>query len=192
MPHTSQHNSQSSPLKGGLREASPTLIYLIGFMGSGKSTLGKHLAKALGWKFIDLDDYFEQKFRTTVPLFFKEFGETGFRDAERTTLEDTKDMTKTVIAAGGGTPCFFDNMNFMNQNGITLYIKVSPEELAYRLKISKTVRPLIIGKTGEELTEYIREKLTEREPFYNKAQIIADGEKLDIDGYLRVLGGAGV
>ncbi len=167
-------------------------IFLIGFMGSGKSTLGRHLARALNWEFIDLDDYFESKFRTTVPLFFKEFGETGFRDAERASLLDMKEKNKAVIAAGGGTPCFFDNMDFMNENGMTVYIKVSPEELATRLSASRTVRPLIQGKSNEELLDYIREKLAEREPYYNKAGIVADGETLDLDDYLRVLEGAGI
>jgi shikimate kinase len=169
-----------------------SLIYLIGFMGSGKSTLGRHLARHLGWDFIDLDDLFEEKFRTSVPLFFKEFGEAGFRDAERATLLDTVNMSKTVIAAGGGTPCYFDNMDVMNSSGITMYLKVSPEELAHRLKISKTIRPLIQGKSGEELIAYIREKLSEREPFYNRARIITNGESLDINKYLGVLEDAGI
>ncbi len=193
MQNKHQHNAQSSPLfKGGSRGASPSRIFLIGFMGSGKSTLGRYLAKALGWKFIDLDHYFEDKFRTTVPLFFKEFGETGFRDAERSALKDMQEMQKTVVAAGGGTPCYFDNMDFMNEHGMTIYMKVSPEELARRLSASKTVRPLIQGKTGEELISYIREKLTEREPFYTKAKIVADAGTLELDGYLRVLEGAGI
>jgi shikimate kinase len=169
-----------------------TLIYLIGFMGSGKSTLGRHLAKALGWNFIDLDDHFENKFRTTVPLYFKEFGERGFRDAERAALLDMENENRAVIAAGGGTPCFFDNMDFMNQTGITVYMKVTPEELAKRLSEAKTVRPLVQGKTGEELIAYIRGKLAEREPFYGKAQIIADASKLDLNGYLRILEEAGI
>ena len=180
MQNKHQHNSPRS------------LIYLIGFMGSGKSTLGRQLAKVLGWEFIDLDDLFEEKFRTTIPLFFKEFGETGFRDAEKATLHDTITMKNTVIAAGGGTPCYFDNMEFMNKNGVTMYLKVWPEELASRLSSSKIVRPLIQGKKGDELVAYIREKLTEREPFYNKAQIIADGTSFNLNDYLKVLEGAGI
>ncbi len=83
-------------------------------------------------------------------------------------------------------------MDFMNEHGMTIYMKVSPEELARRLSASKTVRPLIQGKTGEELISYIREKLTEREPFYTKAKIVADAGTLELDGYLRVLEGAGI
>ncbi len=167
-------------------------VFLLGFMGCGKSTLGRHLAKALGWEFIDLDDYFEKKFKTTVPLFFKEFGETGFRDGERAALQDLKSIDKAVIATGGGAPCFFDNMDFMNEHGVTLYMKVSPEVLAQRLSSSKTVRPLVHGKTGDELIAYIEEKLKSREPYYNRASIIADAEVLDLTGYLRVLEGAGI
>ncbi len=167
-------------------------VFLLGFMGCGKSTLGRHLAKALGWEFIDLDDYFEQKFKTTVPLFFKEFGETGFRDGERAALQDLKSVDEAVIATGGGAPCYFDNMDFMNEHGVTLYMKVSPEILAQRLTNSKNVRPLVQGKTGAELITYIKEKLKSREPFYNRANIIADAEVLDLSGYLRVLEGIGI
>jgi len=191
MENTSQQKDPNSSNKKTNR-AAPSLIFLIGFMGSGKSTLGRHLAKAIGWQFIDLDHHFEEKFRTTVPLFFNEFGEAGFRDAEQSALRDMQEMHKTVVAAGGGTPCYFDNMDFMNEHGITIYLKVSPEELAHRLSASKTVRPLVQGKTGEELISYIREKLAEREPFYTKAQIIADAAILDLDGYLRVLEGVGI
>ena len=167
-------------------------IFLLGFMGCGKSTLGKHLAKALGWEFIDLDDFFEKKFKTTVPLFFKEFGETGFRDGERAALQELKDIDKAVIATGGGAPCFFDNIDFMNNHGVTLYMKVSPEVLAQRLTNSKNVRPLVQGKTGDELIAYIKEKLQSREPFYNRANIIADAEVLNLSDYIRVLEGAGI
>jgi len=173
-------------------EMSRNKVFLLGFMGCGKSTLGRHLAKALGWEFIDLDDYFEQKFKTTVPLFFKEFGETGFRDGERAALQDLKSVDEAVIATGGGAPCYFDNMDFMNEHGVTLYMKVSPEILAQRLTNSKNVRPLVQGKTGAELITYIKEKLKSREPFYNRANIIADAEVLDLSGYLRVLEGIGI
>ncbi len=191
MQNISQPDPDSSPPDSGKRET-PFRIFLTGFMGCGKSTLGRQLAKALDWEFIDLDNYFEDKFRTSIPLFFREFGEAGFRDAERAALLDMKEKEKVIVATGGGTPCYFDNMDFMNNNGITIYIKVAPQELANRLTASKTVRPLIRGKSGDELIGYIREKLAEREPFYNKAGIIADGETLDLNGYLRVLEGAGV
>jgi len=168
------------------------LVFLIGFMGCGKSTLGRYLARSLGWRFIDLDHFFEEKFRTTIPLFFKEFGEKGFRDAERSVLHDMKDIKKAVVATGGGAPCFFDNIDFMNDHGITVYMKLTPEILAKRLTESKTVRPLVHEKTGDELISYIREKLAEREPFYNKAQIIVDAEAVSLNGYLRILEGAGL
>ena len=168
------------------------LVFLIGFMGCGKSTLGRYLARSLGWEFIDLDHYFEEKFRTTIPLFFKEFGEQGFRDAEHSALHDMKDVKKAVVAAGGGTPCFFDNMDFMNMHGITVYMKLTPEILAKRLAESKTVRPLVHEKKGDELIAYIKEKLASREPFYNKAQIIVDAEAINLNGYMMILEGAGL
>ena len=167
-------------------------VFLIGFMGCGKSTLGRHLAKALGWDFIDLDNYFENKFRTTVPLFFAEFGEDGFRDAERSALHDLKSFKNSMIATGGGAPCFFDNMDFMNEHGVTIYMKTSPEVLAQRLSNSRNVRPLVQGKSGDELIRFIKEKLNSRETYYNKAQVIADAEVTDLNGYLRVLDGAGI
>lgn len=167
-------------------------VFLIGFMGCGKSTLGRHLAQALGWDFIDLDNYFENKFKTTVSLFFAEFGEDGFRDAERSALYDLKSKTKAVVATGGGAPCFFDNIDFMNEHGVTIYMKTSPEVLAQRLSNSRNVRPLVKGKSGDELIRFIKEKLNSRETYYNKAQVIADAEVTDLNGYLRVLDGAGI
>jgi shikimate kinase len=163
------------------------LLFLIGFMGCGKSTLGRQLADLLDWEFIDLDKYIEHKFRTTVPLFFKEFGEKGFRDAERTALHDMKNRTKTIVATGGGASCFFNNMDFMNQHGTTIYMQLSPEILSQRLTGAKVVRPLIKGKSGEELIQFITQKLEEREPFYRQAEIIADAAQLLAVDYLNLI-----
>ncbi|MCU4155315.1 shikimate kinase [Carboxylicivirga sp. A043] len=166
-------------------------IFLIGFMGSGKSTLGRRLKTELGWDFIDLDDYFEMRYQTTIKQFFAENGETAFREAERKMVSEVVHKEKTIIATGGGAPCYFDNMQVMNKHGLTIYIKLSVNTLANRLSSPKQVRPLVAGKSGDELIAYITEKLTEREPFYNQAKVIADGDMLGVDGFVRIIEASG-
>ncbi|WP_430817330.1 shikimate kinase [Carboxylicivirga sp. RSCT41] len=166
-------------------------IFLIGFMGSGKSTLGRRLKTELGWDFIDLDDYFEMRYQTTIKQYFAENGEKAFREAERKIITEVATREKTIIATGGGAPCYFDNIQVMNQHGLTIYIKLSVETLAARLSSPKQVRPLIAGKSGNELLNYIGEKLSEREPFYDQAQVIADGDILGVDGFVRIIQASG-
>lgn len=166
-------------------------IFLIGFMGSGKSTLGRRLKTEMGWDFIDLDDYFEEQFQTSIKTFFAENGEDAFRKAEKKMLAEVIDKEKVIIATGGGTPCYFDNMAKMNESGLSIYIKLPVETLAGRLRGPKQVRPLVAGKSGEELNAFIAEKLSEREPFYSKAQVIADGDVLGVDGFIRIIEASG-
>lgn len=166
-------------------------IFLIGFMGSGKSTLGKRLKSELGWDFLDLDDYFEDRFNTSIKQYFAEFGEEAFRKAEQQMLAEVSHKEKVVIATGGGAPCYFDNMQVMNKSGLSIYIKLSINTLANRLSSAKQVRPLIIGKSGEELKQFISTKLAERESYYNQAQIIADGDVLGVDGFVRIIKASG-
>ena len=154
-----------SPLEGGR-------IYLIGYMGVGKTTVGKKLAKLLDIGFIDLDKFIESKYYKTVPELFTERGESEFRLIEQKTLKEVSEIENVVISTGGGTPCFFDNVELMNQTGITVYIQAEPEELAARLRTSKTVRPIVSGKAKEELYSFISNHLSERERFYTQAQII--------------------
>ncbi|MDD4225129.1 MAG: shikimate kinase [Mariniphaga sp.] len=144
-------------------------IYLIGYMGSGKSTLGKMLAKYAGMQFIDMDHYIEKRNCKTVPRLFAEEGEEAFRNKERKALHELSEMNDVVIATGGGAPCFFDNMDVMNRTGKTVYLNISPKILAERLLNSKTDRPLIRGKTEEELIQFIDESLKNRNAFYLKA-----------------------
>jgi len=141
-------------------------------MGSGKTTVGKLLAQSLSLEFIDLDAYIENKHRKTIATLFAEKGEDTFRKIERQALEEVSNFEGVLISTGGGVPCFFDNMDLMNRVGTTIYIEASPEELAERLMISKTVRPLIVGKTREELIPFIREHLAQRERFYLRAHIV--------------------
>ncbi len=166
-------------------------IYLIGFMGSGKSTLGKRLKSELGWDFLDLDDYFEMRYQTTIKQYFAEHGEEAFRRAETMMLSEISHKEKVVIATGGGTPCYFDNMQVMNASGLTIYIQLSVQTLAGRLSGTKQVRPLVAGKEGSELIAYIEEKLAEREAYYEQAKVIADGDTLGVDGFVRIIKASG-
>ena len=154
-------------------------IILLGYMGAGKTTIGHALAKELGRQFYDLDWYIEMRFHKKVSEIFQESGEEGFRRIEYNMLHEVAEFEDIIISCGGGTPCFFDNMDYMNSLCTTIYLKASPEVLAAHLKMGKTVRPLIQDKSPEELTEYIREMLKTREPYYSKAQYIFDVDLLE-------------
>lgn len=145
-------------------------IYLIGYMGCGKSTLGRKLAKYLNLQFVDMDHYIEERNCKSVPQIFADDGEAEFRKKERKALEELSEFTDIVIATGGGAPCFFDNMDWMNKTGQTIYMNISPEILASRLLKSKTERPLIKGKSREELVRFIDETLDKRKAFYTQAK----------------------
>ncbi len=147
-------------------------IFLIGYMGCGKSTIGKRLAQLLSLSFIDLDAHIQSKYHKTIAELFAEKGEEQFRNIERQVLLEVADFEDVLVSTGGGAPCFFDNMEVMNRAGVTVYIQAEPEELAARLLASKTVRPILSSKKPEELVPFIREHLTERERYYNKAAII--------------------
>lgn len=154
-------------------------IILIGYMGAGKTTVGKELAKALGLSFYDLDWYIESRMRKTVKQIFDEGGEEAFRNVERNMLHEVAEFENVVISCGGGTPCFFDNMDYMNRQGDTIYLQANPEVLVQHLKMGKGVRPLLQNKTGEELVQYIKTHLEEREPYYLKAKHILNVNVMD-------------
>lgn len=154
-------------------------IIIIGYMGAGKTTVGKALAKELGVMFYDLDWYIESRMRKTVKQIFEEMGEEGFRHIEHNMLHEVAEFENVVVSCGGGTPCFFDNMDYMNQAGETIYLKASPETLHAHLKMGKGVRPLLLNKTPEEVDVFIREQLKQREPFYEKAKHIIDVNVMD-------------
>ena len=162
--------------KSNRPQPSKQLIFLIGFMGSGKSTLGKKVAQKTGYHFIDLDELIVRKTDMSISNYFETFGEASFRELERKILHSLQDTTNTIIATGGGTPCYFDNMDWMNQHGKTIYLKMSPKALLSRLsqkEIEK--RPLLNGKSAEQLLDFITTKLEERTSFYNRANILYDG-----------------
>lgn len=149
-------------------------IILIGYMGAGKTTIGKTLAKQLGVPFYDLDWYIETRMRKKVKQIFDEKGEEGFRIIEKNMLHEVAEFENVVLACGGGTPCFFDNMEYMVGQGDVIYLKGTPEVLFRHLKMGKGVRPLLLGKNDEELLYYIRENVQKREEFYTKANHIID------------------
>ncbi len=139
-------------------------------MGAGKTTLGKVLASELNVPFYDLDWYIEERFHTTIPKIFAQEGEEGFRKKERAMLHEVAEFENVVISCGGGTPCFFDNMEYLNQQAKTVYLKATPEVLSVHLRMGRTERPLIKGKSDEELKQYILESLSQREPYYSTAR----------------------
>lgn len=148
-------------------------------MGAGKTTIGKALAKEMGLMFYDLDWYIESRMRKSVAQIFAERGEEGFRTIERNMLHEVAEFENVIISCGGGTPCFFDNMEYMNQQGNTIYLQGSVDVLINHLKMGKGVRPLLQGKTDEELREYITENLAKRDVFYTKAKHILNIDLMD-------------
>lgn len=158
-------------------------VFLVGFMGSGKTTIGKYIAHDMGWRFIDMDDYFEEKHKCSIKEYFAKYGEDSFREEERIVVRELSVMENVVVATGGGAPCYFDNMEVMRKAGPTIYIEVSPEDLCKRLVKAKSNRPLLADKSDEEMLDYIKGKLAEREMHYRKANIIADGEHLPFSAY---------
>lgn len=154
-------------------------IVLIGYMGSGKTTVGKALAKEVGLPFYDLDWYIESRMRKKVSQIFAERGEEGFRQIERNMLHEVAEFEDVVVSCGGGTPCFFDNMDYLNQQAQVVYLRCEPEVLHKHLLMGKGDRPLLKGKTPEELILFIREQLDKREPFYSKARYTLDVSLMD-------------
>ena len=146
-----------------------TRILLIGFMAAGKTTLGKALARDLGLQFIDLDHYIENRYHSTVSQLFADRGEEGFSQIERNMLHEVTEFEDVIIATGGGTPCFYDNMEYMNSKGITVFLQASVDVIYTRLTIARVQRPLVKGKTADELRQYIADMLEMRSPYYTRA-----------------------
>ena len=154
-------------------------IILIGYMGAGKTTMGKALSKEMGIPFYDLDWYIESRRHKTVSEIFAEQGEEAFRKIEHNMLHEVAEFENVIISCGGGTPCFYDNIDYMNQQGQVVYLKATPEVLYQHLMMGKGERPLLKGKSKEELMIFIREQLEKREPFYEKAQYTLDISLMD-------------
>lgn len=152
-------------------------IFLIGFMGSGKTYWGKIWADELKYEFADLDDVIEKKECRSVDTIFNESGEDYFREKESEALQAVSSLDNIIIACGGGTPCFNDNLQWMQANGATVYLQASPEQLAQRLISEKSKRPLIKNIDDNDLFLFIEKKLHERESFYLQSEFIVSINK---------------
>lgn len=155
-------------------------VFLIGYMGCGKTTLGTVLAAVMDMPFIDLDDYIEERQEARISTIFQKMGEDGFRRLEQQALREVAHMGG-IVACGGGTPCGSGNMELMNEAGLTIWLTTSPERIAARLCLpeQKAKRPLIADKPDEEILRFVKEKLAEREPFYSKAQLRFDSTNIE-------------
>ena len=154
-------------------------IFLTGYMGAGKTTLGKAFARELNVPFIDLDWYIEERFHKSIRQLFEERGEPAFRELERDMLHEVGEFEDVVISTGGGTPCFFDNMEYMNGKGDTVYLDVHPDILFRRLKVATRQRPVLQDKTDEDLYAFILDALERRRSIYEQAKFRFDGGHLE-------------
>ena len=164
-------------------------VYLVGYMGSGKSTIGRELASMLGLTLIDLDHYLENKYFKTIPQIFAEEGEDSFRRKEQAVLHEVSTFDSVIVATGGGAPCFFDNMEVMNRTGFCIFLDVDTEELVERLTLAKIERPIIKGKSHEELADFIDGMMEKRRPFYEKAKYILKGKNISAEQVIRIIQG---
>ena len=150
-------------------------------MTAGKTREGKRLAKLMNRKFIDLDRLIEEKEKKTIAEIFSKNGEKYFREIESKTLQSLKTNENVIVSCGGGTPCYHNNIKWMLQNGIVVWLKISTDTVLKRLKETKKERPLLKNLEGEELKNFINNKMKERESFYSKAQIQVDTENISIE-----------
>ena len=162
-------------------------IYLVGYMGAGKTTAAKRIATRLGWDVADTDAMFEEKYRISIHDFFQKYDEPLFRKLESEILKSTENMENTVISTGGGLACHCDNMEWMNRHGLTVFMRISPEAAADRILHSKRKRPLTDNKNEVELAEYIRQHYAERLPFYEQAKITVKSEDFDLDSFMNLI-----
>ncbi len=156
-------------------------IFLTGYMASGKSSTGKTLAAQLKYEFIDLDKFIEQEYKMTIPEIFSSKGEKEFRSMEHNALKKVIEKDKIVVACGGGTPCYYGNMDLMNNNGTTVYLKMSADSLVSRLMSAKEKRPLIANKDEKQLKEFVNRQLEKREDTYHQAQYTVKAKDLNVD-----------
>lgn len=157
------------------------LIFIIGYMGAGKTTLGKLLAERLNYQFLDMDEIFEISTGYSIGSYFEKFGEAAFRLKEREILFNHLDELKTVIATGGGTPCYADNMAIMNQKGITVFIDTGFETIIARLGGEIHDRPILKDIPHEQLPSFIKDHMKLRSEYYSKAFIKIDGEQVNLE-----------
>jgi shikimate kinase len=162
-------------------------IFLIGYMGAGKTTIGKKLAEQMNLSFIDLDAYIEARYYKAINRLFAERGEEAFRKIECNMLREVAMFEDVLISTGGGAPCFHNNMMFMNEAGRTVYLKVPPAELVKRLSTVTHTRPVLNGRHDADLLAFVSENLDERTSYYMQASIIFDIEKIDMENDIHKL-----
>jgi shikimate kinase len=154
-------------------------LFLIGLPGSGKSTIGSDLSQLLGYTLIDTDEEICKKENSNIDDIFKTKGENYFREIERKTLNEVIQHDNSIISTGGGTPCFYDNMEIINKHGVSIFLNVPLEEISHRLlNHANKNRPLILGKSPEQLMDFLKDKIKERSPFYKKATLEFQEKKL--------------
>ena len=163
-------------------------IFIVGYMYSGKTTVGKQLAKRLNYDFLDTDVLFETQYQTKIPDFFSIHGEAEFRTAERKILENLTTTKHVVVSTGGGFPCFNNNMDLMRETGVVIYLEASVDAIYNRYEKSKVQRPLLAGLSKEEAIRKIENHLTERKPFYKQANVVLSAENVNLDALVQILG----
>ena len=156
-------------------------------MGAGKTTVARRLAQRLSWEVVDTDALFEEKYKISVCDFFNKYDEPLYRKLESEVLKSTESLENVVISTGGGTACYFDNMEWMNQHGLTVFLRISQKAVVDRLLHAKRKRPLAEGKSEAELTEFVQRHYTSRLPYYEQAQITVKAEDLDLEGLVRLI-----
>lgn len=162
-------------------------IYIVGYMGAGKTTAARRLAQRMGWEVVDTDALFEEKYKISVNDFFNKYDEPLYRKLESEVLKATESLDHVVVSTGGGTACFFDNMDWMNQHGLTVFLRISPQAAVDRVIHSRHKRPLVEGKSEEELTEFVNQHYASRLPFYEQARITAKSENFDIESLMEAI-----
>lgn len=154
-----------------------SILFLIGYMGAGKTTSGRLLAEKLGYRFIDLDDLIEEREKMSIPVIFELHGEDHFRKAEQSALYSLKNQDRLVVATGGGCAAFENNIEWLNSQGTTIYLRCHPGVLFHRVAPGKSKRPLLAKMDDVDIMEFLLESLKKRLPYYVQAQITIDGEK---------------
>jgi shikimate kinase len=163
-------------------------IFFIGFMGSGKTHWGRQLSSKLGLPFYDLDTVIVEKEHLSVTDIFEEKGEEYFRFLEKDTLEELSSGQKSfILSCGGGTPCFFNNIEFMKKNGKVIWLNTSIDALKQRLLKERMSRPLISDVSDDDMRRYIIRKLSERRMYYQQADVTVSEETVTLDELIRLL-----
>ena len=162
-------------------------IYIVGYMGAGKTTAARRVAQRLGWEVADTDALFEEKYRVAVDDFFQKYDEPLFRLLESEILKQTEHLDHVVVATGGGSACFYGNMEWMNRHGLTVFMRISPEAAVDRILRSKHKRPPARGKTEAQLSAFVHEHYAQRLPFYEQAQITVKAEDFDLEQLMEKL-----